>query len=178
MNAVQRLFAAVARWMSYAGALALLVMVLLVTIATVMRYFIGRPFGFTEELVALFYMSMVFLAIPLVTLNRTHVAVSVLPQRLQRAWSGVLRAGAGLAMIVFCTWFTIEAYVWMDRSRQLHSKSEQADFLLWPWMAVIPVTMAFVTLIAVFLLFRREPSPEDADESEGKGGSLPLGDGL
>jgi len=174
MNAMQRLFAVVARWMAYVGALALLVMTLLVVISAVMRYFVGRPFGFTEELVALMYMSMVFLGIPLVTMNRSHVAVSVLPQRLQLAWSGVLRAGAGLVMIVFCAWFTFEAWGWMDHSRRLHSKSEQADFVLWPWMAVIPVTMAFVTLIALFHLFRREPEAGEEDA----GGTLPLGDGL
>jgi len=161
MNAVQRLFAVVARWMAYVGALALLVMTLLVVISAVMRYFVGRPFSFTEELVALMYMSMVFLGIPLVTMNKSHVAVSVLPQRLQAAWRGVLGAGAAVVMIVFCAWFTFEAWGWMDHSRRLHSKSEQADFLLWPWMAVIPVTMAFVTLIAVFHMFRREPEPTD-----------------
>jgi len=40
-------------------------------------------------------------------------------------------------------------------------------------MAVIPVTMALVTLIAAFYLFRR-PAPAAPDE----GGALPLGDGL
>ncbi len=175
MNGVQRLFAAVARWMAYAGALALLVMTVLVVISSVMRYFVSRPFGFTEELVALLYMSMVFLGIPLVTMNGAHVAVSVMPQRLKVAWRGALRAGAGLVMIVFCAWFTFEAYGWMDHSRRLHSKTEQADFVLWPWMAVIPLTMAFVTLIAVFHLFRREP---ESVEEEVTDGPLPLGDGL
>lgn len=174
MNALERSFSAVARWMAYAGALALLVMTALVVISSVMRYFVGRPFGFTEELVALFYMSMVFLAIPLVTMNDTHVAVSVMPARVKLKFGSVLRVGAALVIVAFCAWFTYEAFGWMDHSRRLHSKSEQADFLLWPWMAVIPLTMAFVTIISVFRMFRGDRTravPEAA-------GPLPLGDGL
>jgi len=174
MNALERSFAAVARWMAYAGALALLVMTALVVISSVMRYFVGSPFGFTEELVALFYMSMVFLAIPLVTMNDTHVAVSVMPERIKVRFRSVLRVGAALVIIVFCAWFTYEAFAWMDHSRRLHSKSEQADFVLWPWMAVIPVTMAFVTLIAVLRLFAGERTPAVRDAAD----PLPLGDGL
>jgi len=174
MNALERSFSAIARWMAYAGALALLVMTALVVISSVMRYFVGSPFRFTEELVALFYMSMVFLAIPLVTMNDTHVAVSVMPERVRLKFSSVLRVGAALVIIIFCAWFTYEAFGWMDYSRRLHSRSEQADFVLWPWMAVIPATMAFVTLIAVFRLFRGDRTPTPGEASD----PLPLGDGL
>ena len=174
MNALERSFSAVARWMAYAGALALLVMTSLVVVSSVMRYFVGRPFRFTEELVALFYMSMVFLAIPLVTMKDTHVAVSVMPARFKLRFGSVLRVGAALVIVAFCAWFTYEAFGWMDHSRRLNSKSEQADFLLWPWMAVIPLTMAFITLIAVLRLFRGEQPSEAAEAA----GPLPIGDGL
>jgi TRAP-type C4-dicarboxylate transport system permease small subunit len=173
MNALERLFSRVARVMAYAGAIALLVMTALVVISSFMRYFVGRPFDFTEELVALLYMAMVFLAIPLVTLKQSHIAVSVLPQRVMRAFSGPLRAGSVLVMIAFCTWFTVEAYDFVEYARRLSSRSEQVDLLLWPWMAVIPVTMVFVTIVAAFLLFRGAPPPAP---DEGK--ALPLGDGL
>lgn len=173
MNTLERLFSRAARVMLYAGAISLLVMTALVVIASFMRYFVGRPFAFTEELVALLYMSMVFLAIPLVTVKRSHIAVSVMPQRVTRAIGGLLRAGGGLVMIAFCTWFTVEAYNFVEYSRRLNSRSEQVELLLWPWMAVIPVTMAFVTIIAAFQLFRKAPPP-----APDEGGALPLGDGL
>jgi len=173
MNALERLFLRVSQVMAYAGAISLLLMTALVVIASFMRYFIGRPFDFTEELVALLYMSMVFLAIPLVTLKQSHISVSVMPQRLERALSGLLRACGALVMIVFCGWFTFEAYGFVEYSQRLNSRSEQVDLLLWPWMAVIPVTMALVTIIAGFHLVRRTPPPA-AEESV----ALPLGDGL
>lgn len=172
MNALERLFLVVARWMAYAGALALMVMTALVVVSSVMRYFVGSPFRFTEELVALFYMSMVFLAIPLVTMNDTHVAVSVMPERVKLRFGRVLGVGAALVVVAFCAWFAYEAFGWMDHSRRLHSKSEQADFLLWPWMAVIPLTMAFITVIAVFRMVRGDRTPVP------QAGPLPHGDGL
>lgn len=175
MNALERLFDRAARVMLWAGTLSLLVMTGLVVIASFMRYFVGRPFAFTEELVALLYMSMVFLGIPLVTVHGSHIAVSVMPQRLTRALGGPLRVGSALVMIVFCAWFTVEAYNFVEYSQRLHSKSEQVELLLWPWMAVIPVTMAFVTIIAAIHLFRRAPPPA-APEAGAQ--QLPLGDGL
>lgn len=172
MNALERLFFRVARLMAYVGAIALLAMTALVVIASVMRYFVGKPFDFTEELVALLYMSMVFLAIPLVTLTQSHISVSVMPQRLKVALGGLLRAGSAVVMLAFCTWFTIEAYGYVEHSRRLNSRSEQVDFLLWPWMAVIPVTMGFVAIIVVFHFLRGSPPP--ASERA----PLPIGDGL
>ncbi len=173
MSIVERAFARIARLMLYASAVSLLLMTALVVTASFMRYLLGRPFDFTEELVALLYMSMVFLAIPLVTVQGSHVNVSVLPARLQNALGAVLRVGAGLVMIAFCTWFTIETYAFVEESRRFSSRSEQVEILLWPWMAVIPITMAFVTIIAVFHLFAGEPTPAPDD-----GEARPLGDAL
>lgn len=173
MKTIERFFAALGGVMLHASAIALLVMSSLVVIASFMRYLVGRPFDFTEELVALLYMSMVFLAIPLVTVQQSHVNVSVLPQRLTRALATPLRIGAGLIMIAFCTWFTLEAYEFVEQSRRFNSKTEQVEILLWPWMAVIPVTMALVTIIALFHLVRGDTPPEAAP-----GESVPLGDAL
>lgn len=173
MSILERAFARIARVMLHASAISLLLMTALVVTASFMRYLIGRPFDFTEELVALLYMSLVFLAIPLVTVQGSHVNVSVLPARLQNALGPALRIGAGLVMIAFCAWFTIETYAFVEESRRFNSKSEQVEILLWPWMAVIPVTMAFVTIIAVFHLFRGAPAEAPAD-----GDARPLGDAL
>jgi TRAP-type C4-dicarboxylate transport system permease small subunit len=169
---LERLVSRLATAMLYAGAAALLVLTALVVIASFMRYFIGKPFAFTEELVALLYMAMVFLAIPLVTVKGTHITVSVMPEAVRRRIGPALRVGGVLVMIVFCAWFTVEAFNFVQRSRGLASRSEQFGLLLWPWMAVIPVTMALVTVIAVWQLFRPPLPPKD------EGTALPLGDGL
>ncbi len=173
MNTIERLIFRVAQVLTYAGTISLLLMATLVITSSFMRYFVGRPFDFTEELVALLYMSMVYLAFPLVTARRAQITVSVLPERIAVLCSGLLRVCSGLVMIAFCTWFAIEALDFAQYSHRLSSRTEQVDLLLWPWMALIPVTMAFTTLIEIFYLFHKSGA-----RTLGQEHALPVGDGL
>ena len=173
MRTLERLIFRVAQGLTYLATIALLLMATLVITSSIMRYFVGRPFDFTEELVALLYMSMVYLAFPLVTARRSQITVSVLPERMTVLFSGLLRVCAGLVMIAFCTWFTIEALDFAQYSHRLRSRTEQVDLLLWPWMALIPVTMAFTTLVELFYIFHKSDS-----SSLGREQALPVGDGL
>ena len=173
MDTLERLLLRISRGLTYLATISLLLMTVLVITSSIMRYFVGRPFRFTEELVALLYMAMVYLAIPLVTARRAQITVSVLPERLTERLAGLLRVGSALVMVGFCTWFMIEAWDFSEYSRRLSSKTEQFDILLWPWMALIPVTLGFTTLIEIFYLFHK-PSPSAVESGQ----ALPIGDGL
>jgi TRAP-type C4-dicarboxylate transport system permease small subunit len=161
--------------MLYVATAALLLMTSLVVISSFMRYLVGRPFGFTEELVALLYMSMVFLAIPIATVHRRHVAITVLPQKIMLLFKRPFRFLAVVAMIAFCIWFTVAAVSFTSESYRFGSRTEISEILLWPWMAVIPISMGLVSLISILHLI------QGADPSEGPGESgeaVPGGDTL
>jgi TRAP-type C4-dicarboxylate transport system permease small subunit len=163
MSFVERLFTVIARAMLYVATAALLLLTFLVVLSSLMRYVYGAPFSFTEELVALLYMSSIFLALPLATAERVHVAIAVLPKKVMHLLRYPLRLLACLIMIAFCVWFTIVAYEFMAQSYNFHSRSEQAEILLWPWMAIMPVSMGFVVLIAILHLIQGiDPSAEAA----------------
>ncbi len=163
MSIVERLFTVVARAMLYMATAALLLLTFLVVLSSLMRYVYGAPFSFTEELVALLYMTSIFLAVPLATAERVHVAIAVLPKKLMHLLRYPLRLLACLIMIAFCVWFTIVAYEFTAQSYSFHSRSEQAEILLWPWMAIMPVSMAFVVLISILHLVQGiDPSAETA----------------
>ena len=66
-------------------------------------------------------------------------------------------------MISFCVWFAWASYGFVAQSYRFASKSEQTDILLWPWMGIIPITMAFVALIALLQLVQAELAPGAAD---------------
>jgi len=159
MARVDRLFAVAATALLYVAAAAALTMTALVVLASVMRYLAGSPFRFTEELVALLYLGMVFLTIPNSTVLRQHITVDVLKTRLgprARKWLGV----AALAVtVVFTGWFTVEAYDFAAFAEQIGARTEQVDILLWPWMALMPVTFAIVCLIAASQLLRLLATP-------------------
>jgi len=177
MSVVERLFTVIARAMLYVATAALLLLTFLVVLSSVMRYVYGAPFSFTEELVALLYMTSIFLAVPLATAERIHVAIAVLPRKIMHLLRYPLRILACLIMIVFCVWFTIVAYEFVAQSYAFHSRSEQAEILLWPWMAIMPISMIFVALISILHLIQSinpsaEPPPESESDAALKGDAL------
>ncbi len=174
MKHLEAAFSVIARGMLYLATLFLLLMTTLVVSASFMRYIVGRPFSFTEELVALLYMGMVFLAVPIATLRHAHVSISVLPARITTLLRYPFRLAACLAMIVFCVWFTIASYGFVAQSHRFSSRSEQADFLLWPWMAIIPLTMGFVAVISLLHLVQAAAAGDQPDDPD----QAPAGDTL
>ncbi|MFM9849994.1 MAG: TRAP transporter small permease [Hyphomicrobiaceae bacterium] len=177
MSMVERLFTVIARAMLYVATAALLLLTFLVVLSSLMRYVYGSPYSFTEELVALLYMSSIFLALPLATAERVHVAIAVLPKKVMHLLRYPLRLLACLIMIAFCVWFSIVAYEFVAQSYAFNSKSEQAEILLWPWMAVMPISMGFVVIISILHLIQSidpsaEPPPESENDAALKGDAL------
>ena len=124
--------------------------VLLIGASVTMRYFAFAPFRFTEELVGLLMTAAFFLALPLVTLRAEHVRVllfvSMLPDRATRA----VRALAALFGGAFCLWFLALCVPWLEFAIDRNIKTEVGRLLMYPWMALLPLSMALS--IVAFLL--------------------------
>jgi TRAP-type C4-dicarboxylate transport system permease small subunit len=150
----------------------LIVMTSLVVISAAMRYLADAPFGFTEELVALLYMAMIFLAVPLATVQRKHIALSLLPRSIEVTFRRPLRVAASLIMLVFCTWFAVAAFDVTAQSWTFGSRTEQARLSLWPWMGLMVVIMVFVAVISAAQLFDRDGPDEPTAEGDARGDSL------
>lgn len=166
MSVIERLFTLLGKAMLYVATAALLLLTFLVVLSSLMRYVYGQPFSFTEELVALLYMASVFLAVPLATSQRAHVSIAVLPQRLMQLWRRPFHALACIIMISFCLWFAVVSYDFMAQSYKFGSKSEQAEFVLWPWMAIMPAMMFLVALVSVLHLIQGVDKAESEPASE------------
>ena len=132
--------------MLFLATICLLTMVVLLIIASAMRYLAHAPFASTEELVSLLYMGMVFLALPAATVHKIHVSISVLPARVNAFLRRPFTALAALIMIIFCLWFTVTASTFVSQSYQFQSRSD-VGILLWPWMVVIPVSIALSAIV-------------------------------
>jgi TRAP-type C4-dicarboxylate transport system permease small subunit len=149
---IERVLGALSRFLLAIAAAAALTMTALVVTASFMRYVVGTPFRFTEELVALLYVAMMFFTVPYGTFMRQHITVSMLVERAAPRSRHWLQALATLAIIAFAVWFTIEAYQFAAFSQEIGARSEQFDFLLWPWMALMPLAMTLVAVIACWQL--------------------------
>lgn len=172
---VKTLEAAAARFANVllvAAAGAALTMTALVVLASVMRYVVGSPFHFTEELVALLYAAMMFLTIPLCTIKNQHIGMTVVVQRLGAPGKRILRLLSCMVTLIFAVCFIVESYKFTAFGRELGSRTEQVDFLLWPWMAIMPATMAFVAVIVAiqtvqaWTAIRRGEAPVVSTEPE------------
>lgn len=147
MLSIEALFTRLARGLLTLAAAAALAMTALVVLASVMRYVVGAPFRFTEELVALLYAAMMFLTIPLCTLQNKHIGMSLGVEMAGAGGRRILRLLASLVTLAFTICFVVESWKFSAFARELGSRSEQVDFLLWPWMALMPAMMLFVAVI-------------------------------
>jgi len=137
-----------------------------VALSAVMRYVVGAPFPFTEELVGLFFSALIFLALPYVTLHRQHIEVTLLTDRFPpaiRRWTDRLANGL---IILFAIWFGSYAFDFAYVSYQVKARTDIASIVLWPWMALIVLACV---LMAVFTLFKPRRAPA------GDGGLPPSG---
>lgn len=162
----------ISRALLASAAFAVVAMTVLVALSVIMRYVVGSPFAFTEELVALLYLAMVFLTIPIGTLRREHIVVTVCVERAGPRLKRLLGLAAALVMVVFAVWFVYETYAFTAFSRKLEARSDHVGILLWPWMAIMPATMALVGVIAVARGWQslRNPRAENASAPDKPGG--------
>jgi TRAP-type C4-dicarboxylate transport system permease small subunit len=128
------------------GAASVLVMTALVVLASIMRYAVGSPFRFTEELVALLYAAMMFLTIPLCTIKNQHIGMNLVVEMAGPGARRILRLLACLVTLAFTIWFIVESWKFSAFAQSLGSRTEQVDLLLWPWMALMPGSMLVVAL--------------------------------
>ena len=117
MSRVENALAFFSRGLLGCAALAVVAMTALVSLSVVMRYVVGSPFAFTEELVALLYLAMAFLTIPIGTIRREHIVVSVAVERAGPRTQRVLALLAAVVMVVFAVWFVV-AVAAIDRRRR------------------------------------------------------------
>lgn len=120
--------------------------VVLIGVSVTMRYFAYAPFRFTEELVGLLMTAAFFLALPLVTLRAEHVRVLILVASLPDRASRKVEVLAACFGAAFCLWFFALCMPWLEFAFQRNIKTEVGRLLMFPWMAMLPLSMVLTTL--------------------------------
>lgn len=149
MQRIVRLLTTLVRAMNALGAVAAVLMTAFVFLSAVMRYLAGSPLRFSDELVGLLFMSMAFLAIPLGQLQRRHICVDIVIHRLSDKFRKLAELLSSLILIAFAIVFIIESYEFTAFSQLLDSRSDIGQLLLWPWMAIMPLCIAVLVLVAL-----------------------------
>lgn len=137
----------------------------LVALAAFMRYFVDRPFPFTEEIVGLLFSAMVFLALPYCSLHDRHIKVTIVSDALPPAWRRVSAVVATIMVLVFCAVYGLFSYDFAALSFRLRSASDMAGITLWPWMAAIPLACLLMAVASLVRWIRR---PERSAPTSGE----------
>ncbi|MFN0161552.1 MAG: TRAP transporter small permease [Burkholderiales bacterium] len=152
-----------ARFCCALAALALAAIVGIIVASVFMRRVAGSPLFYTEELVGLLLGASLFLALPMVTREASHVRVTFLASVLSDRGRGVLAICAGIVTLAFCGWFLVEAIPWLEFAWKRNIKTEAANLRLGPWMAVLPISIALCALLTmVRVITGREKASFDA----------------
>lgn len=152
------LFTALAVLAAIAGTL----IVVMIGASVTMRYLAYTPFRFTEELVGLLMTAAFFLALPLVTLRAEHVRVQVLVAALPktvRVWVTAFAVGFGA---IFCMWFFALCLPWFEFAFERNIKTEVGRLLMYPWMALLPLSMILTMLAFVLRVVSVAQRPANA----------------
>ena len=137
---------------AWLATLALSVIVAIILASVVMRRVADSPLYYTEELVGLLLSSSLFLALPMVTHQSSHVRVTFLANFLPDRGRAILAMLATAVTLAFCAWFLLEAIPWLEFALRRNIKTEAASLRLAPWMAVLPISVALCALLAIVRL--------------------------
>lgn len=122
-----------------------------VALSAIMRYVLGQPFSYTEELVGLLFATMVYLSLPYCTLHGRHIEVTIITDRFSAAGRRWCERASAALVLLFCGWYGSFAWEFVAVSWRLNAKSDMGGIVLWPWMASM---LAACVLIAAAVMAR------------------------
>jgi TRAP-type C4-dicarboxylate transport system permease small subunit len=131
------------------AAVGLSLIVGIIATSVVMRRFANSPLHITEEVVGLLLSVVLFLGLPMVTLRSKHVRVSLLTNYVGDKSRGALQIAALAVGIVFFGWLIWETIPWFEFALKRNLKTETTRILLYPWMALMPLSLTVTGAILI-----------------------------
>ncbi|GAA0402052.1 hypothetical protein GCM10009133_08530 [Cocleimonas flava] len=130
------------------------VMALLVLVSTLLRYVLGQPISFSDELAGLLFLTMAFTTFPHILNESGHISLDLLIKRMPSFLQKICAYFGMLVFITFAVVFTYQAWKYMGFSKQINSRTDVSGILLWPWMALMPLSMILCVIVEINKLFK------------------------
>lgn len=126
-----------------------ILMTLLVFVSTLLRYVIGKPIYFSNELAGLLFLSLTFLTIPHVLNIGRHIRIDLVVDSFSSPMKRLAHFFSSLVLIVFSAVFIYESWGFMQFSQVIDARSDISGILLWPWMLLMPLSFALCILVEI-----------------------------
>ena len=154
MGRVEKLLSVVAAAFEFVAVVMMAVMAGFVILSSVMRYFVGAPLHFTEELVGLLFAMIVFLALPRIELDGRHIRIDLFDR--------LIGSGFATAQAIARLLLTLAVYVWFGREAlsyglfMFNNKSATliGDIPIFPWVGAIIAALGLSAAIVVVAILR------------------------
>jgi TRAP-type C4-dicarboxylate transport system permease small subunit len=176
---------AYAAWRSFqdrvlapAAALLLVGFTLLALVEVFRRYIVGLSFEWQQDAVTFFILSAVFLYFSVSQRKDAHLQVTLVPELLNLAGPRAKAAAVlvKLVALAFSFLFLCMVVWWglpeVEDALKYESRTESLAFPMWPFLAVLLVSFAFMALTMLFQIWfaiqklRGRPVPEEDVERE------------
>jgi TRAP-type C4-dicarboxylate transport system permease small subunit len=166
------------RFLAPAAALLLVGFTLLALVEVVRRYVLGVSFEWQQDAVTFFILSGVFLYFSVSQRKDAHLQVTLVPELLQLLGrrAKLLAVLVKLAALVFASAFLLAVVWWgipeVEDSFKYETRTESLAFPMWPFLAVLLVSFAFMALTMLFQIYfavqkmRGLPVPEEPVDRE------------
>jgi TRAP-type C4-dicarboxylate transport system permease small subunit len=130
--------------LAFAGAVAIVLLMLHIVVDVTGRYLFNHPFSGTLESVTYYYMVMVT-ALPFayVTRNQGQIAVEMFTNWLPKRWIHLVDAGAGFLMLLYVgvlAWKIGQEAVGMTIIGEVHDAGTM-QFVTWPSRWIPPIAL-------------------------------------
>ena len=166
------------RFLAYAAGALFVGSTLLAILEVGRRYLLGVSFEWQQDAVTFFILSGVFLYFSVSQRRDAHLTVTLIPE-LFNVFGGRWRTAAAavrLFALVFSLLF-MSAVVWwgipeIEDAWKYESRTESLAFPMWPFLAVLLVSFAFMALTMLFQIYfaiqklRGRPAPDEEGERE------------
>jgi TRAP-type C4-dicarboxylate transport system permease small subunit len=154
MSFISSVFDRLIRTIFFIGVISGVIMAALILVSSLLRYVVGTPISFSDELAGLLFVTLAFTTFPLVMERSEHIQLSIITERLSRGAQRICRIFASLILFTFATVFIYQSWAFMDFSRMITSRTDVSGILLWPWMALMPISMGLCILVELRAIFR------------------------
>lgn len=149
---LDRVAVPLSRFMDIIGRAILALMVLLITLDVILRYFFNRPIKGSYELIEFMMVTLVFLGLAYTQTQKGHISITLLTAKLSQAQQAVIHSATYLLCL-----FTFIAVTWRSiiAAEALRTGGTTSDILLIPsypfmWVVVFgSALLSFVFLIDV-----------------------------
>lgn len=157
MERIDRAILSLTRAMAALGAGCIVAMTALTVAAVAMRYGLGAPFRFTEELGGLLLVTSVFLSLPYVLARHGHIRMTLLSRRLPEPARRATWIVGQAIFVAFALVYLRDAWADAAFTRRLGLRSEVARIPLGGF-ALLPVAgMGIAAAIAAWQALRPAP---------------------